>query len=239
MITKHLFTNEIETFLTGETILINKPINWTSFDVVNKIRYLLRHKLNIKNIKVGHAGTLDPLATGLMIINTGKATKKINEIQKLDKEYISTFTFGGITPSFDRETNVTETFPTEHITKELIEKTIQDYFLGDIVQIPPAFSAKKIDGKPSYAYARKGIEKILSPKQVCINSFKIIKNEFPNISFSVNCTSGTYIRSLARDLGEKLSSGAYVNKLERTKIGTFFLVDSLNITTFANLLKKM
>lgn len=239
MITKHQFAKNTEAFLEGETILINKPLNWTSFDVVNKIRHLLRNKLNIKKIKVGHAGTLDPLATGLVIVCTGKATKQIERYMKLSKEYVTSFRFGATTPSYDAEEEINAIFPFEHITEDLLKETIKKYFIGEIEQIPPMFSAKKIEGKRAYDYARKGIQKKISPKKVKILDFKILKYNLPNVSFSIQCTSGTYIRSLARDLGEKMSSGAYIFELKRTKINNFFLEDSLEITTFANLLKQM
>ncbi len=239
MITKQQFTKNPESFLQGETILINKPLNWTSFDVVNKIRFLLRDKLKIKKIKVGHAGTLDPLATGLIIVCTGKATKQISEYQNLPKEYITSFRFGATTPSYDLESEINETFSFEHITPELLERTIQEKFIGKIEQVPPVFSAKRIDGKRSYEYARKGIDKKLMPREVEIFSFKTLKNNLPEILFSIQCGSGTYIRSLARDLGRDLSCGAYVSSLKRVKINNFLLVDSLEITTFANLIKQL
>jgi len=239
MITKHQFAKNMASFLEGETILINKPLNWTSFDVVNKIRHLLRYKLNVKKIKVGHAGTLDPLATGLVIVCTGKATKQIERYMSLPKEYVTSFRFGATTPSYDAEGEINATFPFEHITEDLLKETIKKYFTGKIEQVPPMFSAKKIDGKRAYEYARKGIEKKMLPKTVEILDFKILNYNLPDISFSIRCTSGTYIRSLARDLGEKMSSGAYISELKRTKIDNFFLEDSLEITTFANLLKQM
>lgn len=239
MITKHQFPENPESFLEGETILVNKPLNWTSFDVVNKIRHLLRYKLNVKKIKVGHAGTLDPLATGLVIVCTGKATKQIAEYSNLSKEYIASFRFGATTPSYDSEGEINETFPYEHITEDLLKDTIAKYFMGEIDQIPPMFSAKKVDGKRAYQFARKGVEKKLLPKKVNILDFKILSYNLPEVLFSIHCGSGTYVRALARDLGEKVSSGAYISKLERIKIDNFLLTDSLEINTFANLLKQM
>ncbi len=239
MITKHQFAKNTEAFMEGETILINKPLNWTSFDVVNKIRHLLRYKLNVKKIKVGHTGTLDPLATGLVIVCTGKATKQIEHYMKLSKEYVTSFRFGATTPSYDAEEEINATFPFEHITEDLLKETLKKYFIGKIDQRPPMFSAKKIEGKRAYNYARKGIEKKMLPKKVEIFDFKILNYNLPDVSFSIQCTSGTYIRSLARDLGEKMSSGAYISELKRTKIDNFLLEDSLEITTFANLLKQM
>jgi len=239
MITKHQFPKTIESFLSGETILINKPLNWTSFDVVNKIRHSLRNKLGIKNIKVGHAGTLDPLATGLIIICTGKSTKQISNYMNMPKEYETTFRFGSTTPSYDAESEINETFPFKHITKPLLEEVIQSKFLGKIKQTPPMFSAKKIDGKRAYQFARKGIEKKMLSKEIEIMDFKIISFDLPDIIFSIHCSSGTYIRALARDLGKDLKSGAYILKLKRTKISNFLLADSLEITTFVNFLQQM
>jgi len=195
--------------------------------------------LNVKNIKVGHAGTLDPLATGLMIICTGKATKQIAAYQNLPKTYIATFVFGATTPSYDNETEINKTFSVEHINRDLIEEAIENYFLGIIEQIPPVFSAKKVEGKRAYEYARKGIHKKLESKKVNIYDFKILEMNFPEITFSISCGSGTYIRALARDLGEKVDSGAYLSKLKRIKIDNFLLVDSLEITTFANLVNQL
>lgn len=218
-------------FREGEVLLFDKPYGWTSFQLVNKIRWLLCRKFGWKKLKVGHAGTLDPLATGLMIICTGKATKKIPEFMDLGKEYVAELKFGETTPSYDKETKVDKTYPFEHITRELIENTL-NRFRGKIDQIPPAFSAKQVNGVRAYNYARKGLEIELKPSQVVIHKFELIKYEMPYASFIINCSKGTYIRSLARDLGENLNSGAYLTELKRTKVGEFQLINSTSIEKF-------
>jgi len=209
-----------EYFQNGQVLLIDKPLTWSSFDVVNKLRYSIRKKFNIKKIKVGHAGTLDPLATGLLIICTGKFTKKINEYQGLPKEYTGTIQLGATTPSYDLESEINKTFPTEHITEKLIlEKTQQ--FTGEIHQKPPIFSAIKKDGKRLYEIARKGGTVEIPTRLVTIYEFEITKINLPNIDFRVVCSKGTYIRSLANDFGEALNSGGHLAALRRTKIGNF------------------
>ena len=223
-------------FINGEALLFNKPHTWSSFHVVNNIRYTLKHHLGIKKIKVGHAGTLDPLATGLLIICTGKFTKRIEEFQGLEKEYTGTFTLGETTPSFDLETEVDAQFPTEHITQELLTETAKT-FLGSIEQTPPIFSAIKIDGKRAYKYARKNEDVKIKPKTITISEFEITKIEMPVISFRIVCSKGTYIRSLARDLGKALNSGAYLSLLKRTRIGDFKLTDAFEVEEFKQLLK--
>ncbi len=216
-------------FQTGETLLIDKPLGWTSFDVVNKVRYTIKHKLGVKKIKVGHAGTLDPLATGLLIVCTGKFTKKINEYQGLPKIYTGSLTLGATTPSYDKETAIDATFPIEHIDSQLLEKARQQ-FLGDIQQFPPMFSAIKVDGVALYKQARRGKKVEVKARPVHIFDFDFTKIELPEIAFEVNCSKGTYIRSLAYDLGKALDSGAYLSSLCRTKIGNFKLEDAWNLT---------
>jgi len=209
-------------FITGEVLFFNKPYGWTSFDLVNKFRYKLSRKLNIKKIKVGHAGTLDPLATGVMILCTGRATKRIDEFQYQTKEYIATLKLGETTPSFDREHEVDATYPTEHITCEEVERVIQT-FVGKIEQVPPAFSACKIDGKRAYKLARKGREVELKSKTLVIDEIELLECTLPVIKIRVVCSKGTYIRALARDIGLALQSGAYLIGLERTRIGEITL----------------
>ncbi len=209
-------------FLAGATLLVNKPKGWTSFDVVNKIRYHLKKKLNVKNIKVGHAGTLDPMATGLLIICTGKATKNLADYQGLDKEYTGTIRLGATTPSYDAETEPDATFPTEHITSEMLEQARQT-FLGDLLQIPPMYSAIKVGGQPLYKKARKGETIEIKPRPVHLFSFEFTRVELPEVGFRVHCSKGTYIRSLAYDLGKAVQSGGYLTALCRTRVGEFQL----------------
>lgn len=205
-------------FIKGEVLCFNKPYGWTSFDLVNKFRYKLSRKLNIKKIKVGHAGTLDPLATGVMILCTGKATKRIDEFQYQTKEYVATLKLGETTPSFDLEKEIDAVYPTEHITCEAVEKTLQN-FVGTIEQVPPAFSACKVDGKRAYKLARKGREVELKSKTLVIDEIELLECALPVIKIRVVCSKGTYIRALARDIGIALDSGAHLIGLERTRIG--------------------
>lgn len=209
-----------ELFEEGTTILIDKPLHWTSFDAVNKIKAKLKYGLGLKKIKIGHAGTLDPMATGLLIICTGKNTKMIDQYQGMEKVYTGTFFIGATRPSYDLETEIDATFPIDHIDNELIETTLAQ-FEGDIMQLPPIFSAIKIDGQPIYKKARKGKEVIVEPRKVNISNFKINQNRLPELDFSVTCSKGTYIRSLAYDFGNELKSGAYLAALCRTQIGIF------------------
>ena len=220
-----------EEFKTGQILLFDKPLNWTSFQLVNKVRWMIRKSCNIKKIKVGHAGTLDPLATGLLIICTGKFTKRIPELQGQIKEYTGTFQLGATTPSYDLETEVDETFPIDHISEENIAETTKS-FIGDIEQYPPVFSALKKDGKRLYEYARKGEEVEIKPRTISIEDFETDASDFPNIYFRVVCSKGTYIRSLAHDFGKKLESGAHLSALRRTKIGDFNIENSLNLDDF-------
>ena len=220
-------------FLSGKVILIDKPLNWTSFQVVNKLRWKIRKTFNIKKIKVGHAGTLDPLATGLLVICTGKMTKQIDLFQGQEKEYTGTMTLGNTTPSFDMETQVDKSFPTDHITKDLIHETTKN-FIGTINQYPPVFSAVKKDGKRLYEFARAGEEVEIKPREITIHEFEIIKVEKKILSFRVVCSKGTYIRSLAHDFGKAMDSGAYLSSLRRTRIGEFHVQDAQSIEDFIN-----
>ncbi len=218
-------------FLKGAVLLIDKEVDWSSFDVVKKVRNLIRNKLEIKKIKVGHAGTLDPLATGLMILCTGKATKEIESYQGMTKEYEATFRLGQTTPSFDLESEVDHEYPTEHITMELIQEIISQ-FIGESEQVPPLFSAKKIDGKRAYEYARKGIEKELTPASITIHSLEILEYQENELKLRILCSKGTYIRALARDMGKALGSGAYMAKLRRTAIGDYRINDAMELKIF-------
>lgn len=225
-------------FKEGEVLLINKPLHWTSFQLVNKLRWLIKRRLGIKKIKVGHAGTLDPLATGLMIICTGKKTKEINQYQAAEKEYIATLKLGATTPSYDGETAENYFYPTKHISRELIVNTCTR-FIGEIQQVPPVFSAIKVKGKKLYESARKGNEVEVKPRIIRINELEIINVNLPYIKLRVSCSKGTYIRSLAYDLGKALNSGAWLCDLQRTKIGTNTLKKALNIHDFQQMMKSL
>ncbi|MEM9920689.1 MAG: tRNA pseudouridine(55) synthase TruB [Bacteroidota bacterium] len=222
-------------FLAGETLLVDKPKDWTSFDVVNKIRGKLRRLLQLKKMKVGHAGTLDPMATGLLIICTGKSTKKLHEFQGLPKSYTGTIRLGATTPSYDAETPVNEEFPTKHIDEALLESARQT-FLGDLEQIPPMFSAIKVDGQPLYKKARKGILVEVKPRPVHISKFDLENIQLPDLDFEVDCSKGTYIRSLAYDFGKAVRSGGYLTRLCRTRIGDFRLEDAWNLADLVDFL---
>lgn len=211
----------------GKVLLIDKPLDWTSFDVVNKVRWNIRKAYNLKKIKVGHAGTLDPKATGLLIVCTGKFTKRIDEIQAESKVYTGTIKLGVTTPTYDTESEEDQTFPTEHITEELIHEATKQ-FLGEIDQYPPAHSAIKVDGKRLYELARAGKEVELKARRIHIYDFKITKIELPLVEFEVHCGKGTYIRSLANDFGKALNSGGYLTELRRTKIGDFSVENAEN-----------
>lgn len=224
-----------EDFLTGQILLVDKPLTWSSFQAVNKLKYLLKRKYNFsKSFKIGHAGTLDPLATGLLIICTGKFTKRIDEIQSQFKEYTGTFTVGATTPSYDLETEVDQVFPMDHITSELIQKTLQQ-FLGEIDQKPPIFSAIKKDGVRLYEHARAGETVDIPFRKTTIYEFEITRFELPEIDFRVQCSKGTYIRSLAFDFGKALNSGAYLSALRRTKIGDYSVDNAKLIPEFVEL----
>jgi tRNA pseudouridine55 synthase len=224
-------------FAEGAVILIDKPYRWTSFDVVNKIRTLIKYKLGIKKIKIGHAGTLDPLATGLLILCTGKFTKRIEEFQAFDKEYTGTFFLGATTPSYDLETTVNETFDISKITSQEINNAVS-FFKGGYDQVPPVYSAKKIDGERAYEYARKGKEIELRAVHIEISEFEITSENLPEISFRIVCSKGTYIRALARDIGEKLQSGAYLSSLKRTRIGQYHLENAMTLPQFEDLIMQ-
>ena len=227
-----------ESLIEGEILLINKPLKWTSFQVVNKIRWLIKSKFNIKKIKVGHAGTLDPLADGLLIICTGKMTKKIDQFQNLDKIYTGKFFLGATTPSYDLETEVNSVKPINNISEKLISKALES-FNGKITQTPPIFSAIKHKGKKLYEYARKGETVKIKEREVLIYEFIITKYQLPELSFLVKCSKGTYIRSLANDFGEKLECGAYLSKLTRTAIGNHLLENSISIEGFEKTLGQI
>jgi len=216
----------LEEIHEGQIFLIDKPLDWTSFDAVNKIRWNIRKTYNLKKIKVGHAGTLDPKATGLLIICTGKFTKKIESIQAESKVYTGQIKLGASTPTYDTESEENQFFPIEHITDELIHQTVQK-FIGEIDQLPPIHSALKVDGKRMYELARAGVEVEVKPRKITIHDFKITKIDLPFVEFEVHCSKGTYIRSLAYDFGKALNSGGYLTELRRTKIGEFS-VDAAN-----------
>lgn len=220
-----------EDFLNGRVLLFNKPLYWTSFDLVNKIKAILRYRLDLKKIKIGHAGTLDPLATGLMIVCTGKETRNIEKYQNQSKEYNACITLGATTPSYDLETDINARFPVEHITKSLVETTL-DTFKGIQPQVPPDFSARFVNGKRAYSLARSGKVLELDPKEISIYDITLISCTMPSIEITVSCSKGTYIRALARDIGIRLQSGAYLSGLVRTRIGEFLLKDSMNIEEF-------
>ncbi|MCK4989395.1 MAG: tRNA pseudouridine(55) synthase TruB [Bacteroidales bacterium] len=227
-----------ETYLDGAVLFIDKPLTWTSFDVVNKIRKSLRHYLGIQKIKVGHAGTLDPLATGLVIICTGKATKQIMQYQDLDKAYDAQVRLGSTTPSFDLETEVDETFPWEHITQEMVSMSLKQ-FTGELQQIPPLYSAKSVDGKRAYEIARKGKTVELKPQQITINHLELLSFTPPDLTIQVECSKGTYIRSLARDIGISLKSGGHLTGLRRTRIGPHRVDQAISIENFIEKIKLL
>lgn len=221
-----------EAYLEGQILLIDKPLTWSSFQAVNKLKYILKRKYDLpKKFKIGHAGTLDPLATGLLIVCTGKFTKRITEIQGQAKEYTGTFTVGATTPSYDLETEVDATYPTEHITDALIQETTQQ-FIGGIDQKPPVFSAIKKDGIRLYEHARAGEEVEIAFRKTTIHEFEITRIALPKIDFRVVCSKGTYIRSLAFDFGKALNSGAYLSVLRRTKIGDYSVENGISPEEF-------
>lgn len=220
-----------ESLKKGLIMPFDKPYGWTSFNLVNKVRYQLCRYTGIKKLKIGHAGTLDPLATGLLILCTGKATKKITEIQGMPKIYEAEITFGATTPSHDLETDIDKSYSTDHITKELVAQKLKN-FIGKLEQVPPLFSAKNINGVRAYTYARDGIEKELKPQIVEIFSFEIIDFNLPVLKARIECSKGTYIRSIARDLGYEVDSGAYLSSLTRTGIGHYTLDTAINTEKF-------
>ena len=230
-----IFTKEA--FLSGQVILIDKPLNWTSFQVVNKVRWLIKKNIRVKKIKVGHAGTLYPLATGLLILCCGKMTKEIDRFQGQEKTYSGTFQLGATTPSYDLETEIEQTYPTEHIKPVLIEAT-KAQFMGEIDQYPPIFSALKKEGKRLYEYARKGEQVEIPSRKVKVSTFSIDASALPLLSFELSCSKGTYIRSLAHDFGQALESGAYLSSLCRERIGNFHLKDAMSMETFETQINK-
>jgi len=225
---------EAEDFKEGQILLIDKPLKWTSFQAVNKIKWMLKKNLGLKKIKVGHAGTLDPLASGLLIICTGRFTKKISDLQGQAKEYTGTFHLGETRPSYDMETEVDASFSTDHISADLIKKTTVK-FTGEIDQKPPIFSALKKDGKRLYEHARKGESVEIPTRKVTIHEFEITAINLPEVTFRVVCSKGTYIRSLAHDFGKALNSGAYLSSLRRTKIGDFNVENGVSPNDFASI----
>lgn len=218
--------------------MFNKPVYWTSFDLVNKVRIMLLKMLKIKKLKVGHAGTLDPLAGGLMIICTGRATKRIDEFRDLDKEYIATFRLGETTPSFDLETETDNKYPTDHITEEIVRETLKG-FLGEQKQLPPMYSAKLIAGKRAYEFARKGIHKDLEPVTVFFREIELLSFNLPEVKIRLVCSKGTYIRSFAKDFGQALRSGSYLSGLERTAIGPHHLSKAYDLEKFQDYIEQM
>lgn len=215
-----------KSILEGQLLFLDKPLKWSSFQVVNKVRWALTKKYNLKKLKVGHAGTLDPLASGLLLICTGKMTKKIREFQALEKSYTGTITLGATTPSYDLETSFDKQFPIDHITYNQLNE-VKKQFEGEIEQYPPVFSAIKKEGKPLYEYARAGESPKIDPRKICIYNFDLTSIDLPQIHFYVKCSKGTYIRSLAHYYGKALRSGAHLSQLRRTSIGTYGLEDAL------------
>lgn len=218
-------------FLEGEVLLIDKPLHWTSFDAVKKLRYTISKHVNVKRAKVGHAGTLDPLATGLLIICTGKKTKTIDSLMGLVKEYTGVIKLGSTTPSYDLETEINETFPTNHITLESVLKCAES-FIGLQDQLPPIFSAKRIDGKRAYDLARKGEDVKMKTAVIHIHEFDVVKFENNEVHFRITCSKGTYIRSIAHDFGKRLQSGGHLTALRRTKIGDFNVENAQTVEEF-------
>lgn len=227
-----------DSYFSGKIILIDKPLNWTSFDVVNKVRWHLTKALKVKKIKVGHAGTLDPLASGLLVLCTGKATKMIEAFQDTPKTYIADVALGATTASYDLETPIEEQFSTNHITRALVEKNLQT-FLGQQIQSPPVFSASKINGKPAYEYARKDIKVKMKTKKVDFHEIDLLKYEPKYLKIRISCSKGTYIRSFANDFGQKLKSGAYLSALRRTATGKFSIDDAWELQAYINKLDSM
>lgn len=225
-------------FLTGEILYVDKPLRWTSFDVVKRVRGTLLRRMKLRKMKVGHAGTLDPLATGVMVVCTGRATKRIDELQAGVKEYVATIALGATTPSFDLETEIDATYPTAHITRQLVEETLR-HFTGAIEQVPPAFSACKVDGKRAYKMARKGHEVELKPKTLVIDEIELLEFSPESITIRVVCSKGTYIRALARDIGEALGSGGHLTALRRTRVGTVGLDRCMDVDSLIAMLSEV
>jgi tRNA pseudouridine55 synthase len=224
-------SGEAYDFINGEVLLFDKPYGWTSFDLVGKVRNFLCRELKVKKLKVGHAGTLDPLATGLMILCTGKATKQVESLQAHEKEYLATLKLGATTPSFDCETPENQWFNTDHIDIDLFSEKLRE-FQGALEQVPPSFSAVKINGKRAYKHARAGRDPELKPKTIVISHIELLSFNMPEAIICVKCSKGTYIRALARDIGNVLGSGAYLTALRRTRIGDFYVDNALNFDLF-------
>ena len=223
-------------YISGEILVIDKPYRWTSFDAVKRLRGAVQRRLNAKRFKVGHAGTLDPLATGVLLVCTGRATKRIAELQEGMKEYVAEITFGATTPSYDLEKEIDATYPWEHITPELIAETLPK-FQGHVMQVPPVFSAVKVDGKRAYNYARKGKEVEIKAKPLEIKELEVLNWEAPKLTLRVLCSKGTYIRALARDLGEAMNSGAHLTALRRTRVGDYTIDDAMSLDQALELIK--
>lgn len=228
----------MHSFIEGTTILVDKPLGWTSFDVVNKLRWNLKRKTGKKKIKVGHAGTLDPLATGLLVICIGKHTKRIEELMAGTKTYTGKILIGKTTPSYDLETEYNQEFPTEHITEEMIQEVAQS-FIGEQDQVPPIFSAKQVDGKRAYDLARAGKEVELKANKILIEDFKVDASNFPEVSFEVSCSKGTYIRSIAHDFGKKLNSGGTLIELRRTRSGNEKIEDAKSVDEWITFIQEL
>lgn len=225
-------------FVSGEIIAVDKPLKWTSFDAVKRLRGAIQRRLGVKKFKVGHAGTLDPLATGVLIVCTGRATRKIEELQSGEKEYVAEIRLGATTPSYDLETEVDNTYPYEHITEDMTNEALAR-FQGAIMQVPPVFSAVKIDGRRAYKYARKGKEVELKAKPLSISEIELLEFSLPIIKIRVVCSKGTYIRALARDIGEALGSGAHLVGLQRTRVGEISISDCLSIDNALKLIDEV
>lgn len=223
-------------YISGEILVIDKPYRWTSFDAVKRLRGAVQRRLNAKRFKVGHAGTLDPLATGVLLVCTGRATKRIAELQEGMKEYVAEITFGATTPSYDLEKEIDATYPWEHITPELIAETLPK-FQGHVMQVPPVFSAVKVDGKRAYNYARKGKEVEIKAKPLEIKELEVLNWEAPKLTLRVLCSKGTYIRALARDLGEAMNSGAHLTALRRTRVGDYTIDGAMSLDQALELIK--
>jgi len=228
-----MMQSDIQTFdfQKGEILVFDKPLDWTSFDLVHKVRYIICKSLKIKKLKVGHAGTLDPKATGILVLCTGKATSKIETLQADEKEYVATLKLGATTPSYDLESTEDRQFETSHISKDILVEVLKK-FIGTIAQVPPEYSAIKIDGKRAYEYARKGISVEIKPKILEIKEIEVLSYSLPEVKLRIVCGKGTYIRALARDIGEALQSGAYLTGLRRTRVGNFSLEQAIDLDEF-------
>lgn len=228
---------ESNPFVEGAFVVVDKPLTWTSFDIVNKFRYLLCKRLGIKKLKVGHAGTLDPLATGVVVLCTGRYTKRIDEVQTKEKVYTARIRLGATTPTYDKESDVDATFPTEHITRDEVERVLET-FVGESDQVPPIFSAVKVDGDRAYKLARRGEDVELTAKRIHIYSIELLDYRLPDIEVRVTCGKGTYIRSLARDIGQALGSGGYLTALRRERVGGFTVEGAIKVEEFGDFIEQ-